>query len=554
MEATSKIYIKKIHIENFKCFKGVFNLELKREFNILVGDNEAGKSTLIEAIHLALTGFMGGKYITNELTQYLFNKDAVDDYVKKIAVSKNIELPYILIELFLEGDGLHEFDGDENSEGIPNRGLSLRIGFDDIFKEEYDNFLEKGNIKTIPIEFYKVNWRSFSRKNIVTKSIPMKSVFIDSSSNHYQNGSDIYISRIIKDALDAEDIMEISRAHREMKDSFIGNSAIETINEKIKSVINISDKDVKLSIDLSSKNSWETNLMTYLDNIPFHNVGKGEQCTIKTKLALGHKKSVEANVILFEEPENHLSHTRLNQLIYDIENSNNDKQVIISTHNSFIANKLGLENLILLNENKEFNTREKCILEDLNIETKSFFQKLSGYETLRLLLCKKVILVEGDSDELIVQKAYRVNNKDKLPIQDGIDVVSVGTSFLRFLEIAEHLKKPVSVVTDNDGNVEALRKKYKDYLDKEFINICFDETMDEGEEVGFNYNTLEPKMLKENGLEKFNIIFDTNFKDINEMHKYMKGHKTECALRIFSTDENVSFPEYILKAIKDEKK
>ena len=88
--------------------------------------------------------------------------------------------------------------------------------------------------------------------------------------------------------------------------------------------------------------------MTYLDEIPFHQIGRGEQCVIKTNLALGHKKSQEANLILLEEPENHLTHTKLNQLLKSIEEDCSEKQIIVSTHNSFIANKLGLENLILL--------------------------------------------------------------------------------------------------------------------------------------------------------------------------------------------------------------
>jgi len=46
-----------------------------------------------------------------------------------------------------------------------------------------------------------------------------------------------------------------------------------------------------------------------------------------------------------------------------------------------------------------------------------------------------------------------------LPIEDEVDVISVGNSFLRFLEIAEKIKKSVVVVTDNDGNVESLKKK-----------------------------------------------------------------------------------------------
>ena len=73
----SKMYIKEVNIENFKCFKGRFSLKLNEGLNILVGDNEAGKSTILEAIHLGLTGMFNGRYLKNELTQYLFNNEVV---------------------------------------------------------------------------------------------------------------------------------------------------------------------------------------------------------------------------------------------------------------------------------------------------------------------------------------------------------------------------------------------------------------------------------------------------------------------------------------------
>ena len=64
--------IKKVYIENFKSFRKL-ELDLNSGINILVGNNEAGKSTILEAIHLALTGLLNGKYLKNDLTEYLFN-------------------------------------------------------------------------------------------------------------------------------------------------------------------------------------------------------------------------------------------------------------------------------------------------------------------------------------------------------------------------------------------------------------------------------------------------------------------------------------------------
>ncbi|SUJ27202.1 chromosome segregation protein [Sphingobacterium spiritivorum] len=543
--------ITKVHIENFKTFKGSFKLTLNKGVNILVGNNEAGKSTIIEAIHLALTGLHNGRYLKNELSQYVFNNEVVEEYIAGLEQNNTTQpLPHILIEIFIAGEDTAEFEGDGNSEKSKVSGFSLKVAFDENYQKEYEDLVKLGGIKTLPIEYYNASWTSFARDESITpRKIPIKSALIDSSSNKLQNGSDIYISRIVKEFLDSNEVVEISQAHRRMKESFMGEEAIKKINEKIKTASKISDKKVELSVELSSKNAWESSLMTYLENVPFHYIGKGEQCLIKTKLALGHKKAKEANILLLEEPENHLSYSKLNQLISDIKNDNEERQVLVSTHSSFVANKLGLEHLILLNDRKTVR------LNQLSANTQKFFEKLSGYDTLRLILCKKAILVEGDSDELIVQKAFMDNNDGKLPIEKGVDVISVGTSFLRFLEIAERIGTKVVVVTDNDGSVNALNKKYENYIGnnaKQNIKICFDSTVDNGALQDFNYNTLEPKLLKANNLEKLNKVFGTAYQSDDELHKYMKANKTECALKVFETQEALEYPQYILDAINFE--
>ncbi len=101
-----------------------------------------------------------------------------------------------------------------------------------------------------------------------------------------------------------------------------------------------------------SRYTWDGSLITQLDKIPFDFIGKGEQAIIKTDLALSNKRSEASSIILIEEPECHISHTRLNQLLKSIKENYEDKQIIISTHSSFVSNKLGLDNLILLNQQK----------------------------------------------------------------------------------------------------------------------------------------------------------------------------------------------------------
>ena len=105
--------------------------------------------------------------------------------------------------------------------------------------------------------------------------------------------------------------------------------------------------------------------------------------------------------------------------------------------------------------------------------------------------------------------------------------------------------------------MEALERKYSDYLGdnaKPNISICFDSTVDgdDADTSGYNYNTLEPKLLKENSLADFNNLLGKDFASEDALRRYMKNNKTECALAIFSSDQKIKYPEYILKAVRDE--
>ena len=117
-----------------------------------------------------------------------------------------------------------------------------------------------------------------------------------------------------------------------------------------------------------------------------------------------------------------------------------------------------------------------------------------GYDTLRLVLSKKTVLVEGDSDELIFQRAYK-DVYGKLPIENEIDVISVGTAFVRYLELAKELKNKVIVIIDNDGNTDKLKNKYEQYNKYDNIKIYYeDQNNFEDFEIDINNNN-EKKLI-----------------------------------------------------------
>ncbi len=540
--------IKKVRIKNFKCFEGWFELNLKEGVNILVGNNEVGKSTILEAIHLALTGFYRGVHITRQMTQYLFNKKIIDQYLADVKNLKEAKIPELIIEIYFSGQEYPRLEGNGNSlEKKEVSGICFKLMFDSNYEDEYSLFLENQEVSSLPIEYYEYMWYGFNRERITVRSIPMKSFFIDTSATNFKDGSDVYISKIVKDYLSEEEVLAVSKSFRQIRDVFNEDENIKKINEKLTEEKSILDKEVSISVNLGSGKTWESSMITEFNRIPYSNVGRGLQNLFKTHLALENFESDKDMVILIEEPENHLSHSNMNRLVNLItQKTINDKsQLIISTHSSFVANKLGLINLILLSQNKVSTFRE------LEKDTINYFKKVSGYDTLRLLLCKEAILVEGPSDELIIQKAYYDKYK-RLPIEDGIDVISVGTAFLRFLELADNLKLKIRVVTDNDGNVASVKKKYSKYFNKDNIKIFFDSDVHSNETItDFNYNTLEPCLLRANSLEKLNKILNKNFESEEELLKHMENNKTDVAVKIFDTHIELNYPDYIKDAVND---
>jgi len=536
--------IKKVKILNFKSLRD-FEIEFNNDINIIVGNNESGKSTILEAINLALNGQLNGRQAINEISPYIFNLEIVNEFKADLVAGNTPLPPSILIELYFtsEDPKLASFKGTDNSEKSNELGIVASIEFDERFNDEYLSYIENpAQVKNIPTEYFKFNWHSFSGASLTKRGIPITTTLIDASTIRLQYGTDYYIQKIINDTLDPTQRTNLSLIYRGLKESFSSEEAIQEINDVLSDTsANLNEKALSVSIDVSQKHSWETHLTAYLDEIPFNYLGKGEQNILKILLAL-ERQVEDSNIILLEEPENHLSYSTMSKLIKRVHEKCEGKQLILTSHNTFILNKLGLEKVILIANGTQTN------LSALSEETQNYFRKLPGFDTLRLVIAEKPILVEGPSDELIVQKAYMMQNEGKLPIEDGWDIITVrGLSFKRFLDISILLGKQVVVVTDNDGNyAKNITGKYQDYLVHDFINICADTNND--------YPTLELQIVNDNTLENINIILGKEFESKEEAIAFMtkSANKTECALKLFETDIEWVVPQYILNAIETE--
>lgn len=532
------MFIQRVVIENYRCLKAA-DVTLNDRMNVIVGKNECGKSTLLEAIHLALTGQLNGRPLQIELHPYLFNVDLVVDYFEKRKQGDTPEPPRILIELYLADDpALAKLKGNNNSLGLDLPGVSLAIELNPALADEFAQYVsDPSEIRTVPIEYYCIRWRGFTETDILNaREVPLNASLIDASTIRNNAAASRYVIDIVKQSLSPKEKVDLALTYRLMKHRFLEQPKVQTINDALATKKGkISDKAISLSLDTSARATWEAGIMPHLDDVPLPLVGKGEQNAVKIKLAM--ETSAKSHIILIEEAENHLSYSSLNELIGHIADNAGDRQIFITTHSSFVLNKLGVETVLLFQRGEGVRLNE---LKDGS--TRDYFMKLPGHDTLRLILSKRSILVEGPSDELVVQRAYQKKH-GKMPLENGVDVISVNSlAFKRFLEIAVLLKKTTDVVTDNDGSVDAVKKKYEAYLTSEVVSIQFDD--DE------TANTLEFQLMKKNGLTVINDVLGKSFTDEKSATDFMIDHKAATALKFFETTVDWEAPDYIDRAVR----
>lgn len=518
-------YIKSLYLKGFKKFDEI-TIRFNEHLNILVGENEAGKSTILEAIKIALNQMY--KNTDKSILKDLFNKTQMDIFNANPSIET---LPKIEIELDLALDPIEkntEYFFGENSR---NTEATFGIKFECSFNEEIGaNLVDVINNGEIPYEYYNLSWKTYSKQQYYLIKRPLNFITIDTSENDTNNSFNYFNKTLFYSRYNEEDRIASKNKFRNELNKMFKSIDLEDIDEHRKFGIN--DKKVIL----------ESVLSVYEDSIALENKGSGMSSLIKTQIALDKSKN-NLDVILIEEPENHLCHTNLLKMLSEIKKRQFDSQIIITTHNNLIASRLNLKNIIWINDNKTMS------LNDISENDANFFIKADNNNFLQVLLSKKSILVEGATEFLLLPKIYQQITGRTIE-DDDINIISCnGISYLRYLNVVNDSNKKILVLTDNDNNKikidEAINYNNEHQNQHIFLDSNTDNWTWEKCFYALNQEILN-KLIEID--ENANYLF--HGKNYGKVLGKMLNNKVDTAYMMLDLGIDFKIPQYIQDAIK----
>ncbi len=531
---SSEVIIEKLKIINFKKFKETHDFYFNDGINIIIGDNETGKSTLLLAIDLVTCG--SKNRIFSYGLENLFNTDCINDFMN--GDKEFCNLPKLVIELYFKGDICPDLEGTNNEENTIKCGIKMEILPDNEYADQIKyNLNQKDGV--FPFEYYKCTFKKFSGQIFDSTHKRINSLFVNSSTISSDNSIKQYVSNMYNSNVDENTKNKLNSDFRSLKKTFENNNLLNLLNG-----IN---EGLTFKLSKENKHSLENNLSLSFKDVDIVNKGDGYKCMLKVQTFIKNN-SDNANFLLIEEPENHLSTTNMKQLINKIADkytdNENNKQIFITTHNSYICSRLGLKSLISLNENSE----EAFSLKKITEETSKYFMKCPSDSILQFILSNKVILVEGAAEYILMEKFYEICTQTT-PNNDKITIISInGLSFSRYLEVAKNINMKVVVITDNDHNFqENIEQKYSKYNELPNIKIFSDKDNER--------YTFEVCVAKDNFDLLKTFISTKTIENESSLIKYMLNNKAESAYKILEHLENdkrntFHVPEYIEEAIK----
>lgn len=469
--------ISHVRIDNYRNIKHA-DVELSN-IVALIGENNSGKSNFLRAIALPLSSDEGS---SKRLSWYDINKEAKHRYYdflkdkKSSIVDASLTvgdfcdyIPCVQIQLFLKPEGNEHYNvndilvsnDDFAGEGDFIGGIQYRFFVkkpEELFARvksvlaDEEALEDDVQMSLLPMELYDYSITVPSKESKVSYDTLSKfrAVNLPAERDNFASNADRLgskaLSDILQKAMSSDSQVKIEKAYKGFFDTVKSEGKLDTVlnwqeysdienaQEFFQQISVLPNMPPMSSILGSIRLGYEEENM-FLQGLGHRNL---ILMTVLLNSYISKERDLSFRLMAVEEPEAHLciSNVLLVAKLFNIFSQKNGyTQIVYSTHNAELVNKIGLDKVIILH-----NGEAIALSSELTSGERDYLAANPNTDIFKLLYSRKTILVEGITEELLI-KAY-------LQIRSDLNDIKVLSFHKGFTKIVEIWKK-VNTGSDN---------------------------------------------------------------------------------------------------------
>ncbi|NRB39739.1 MAG: AAA family ATPase [Pseudomonadales bacterium] len=462
-----------LQIENFRIYgegDKALNMTLKAGVTAIVGENDAGKSSVVDAIRFAL-GTTDQDWYKLEETD--FHKGESN---RKVRITCKFEelgeqelrayVEYLTYDVSGESNApvlyvnWTSVDTGKVLKGKAFRRVEMRSGKGGngpVFVQELRERLKTTYLRPLRDAELALSSGRGSRLSQVL----LQEKEIESSGIGYTPGSKTEPEKLgvlgIGDF--ANDLLEKQQSISDTRNKIDKHLAKLSLHgDELKSSIKVNNsknsnsRRLRLLLEKLDLSLTDVNAHEYFGKL---GLGSNNLLFIACELLLMAQEDEGCKLLLIEEPEAHLHTQRqLNVMAYLQEQAKKlGVQIIITTHSPNLASTIKLDNIVMLQGAVAFSLEQgKTKLAPSDYR---FLARFLDATKANLFFARGVMIVEGDAENVLLPMIAKLIGSDF--VSHGVSIVNVGgVGLRRYARIFqrndenEHLKIPVACVTDMD--------------------------------------------------------------------------------------------------------